>query len=207
MRLFLIIFLIYLGCVGAIAQKPFEGRIVFKVEYLSLPEGMEGVEQMLPQKSTWMVRGEKTRVVQHVPLAGAQVIVYLPQIDSFYQQIELFDQKMMFSKPISFFDNRFRVIPKSESKDILGLQVKQVILQNAEGDVLEAWVSNKYLNTKGTELPELKGLPLQFELVRNNIKYRLTAISIIEEPVDDTYFLIPTDVVRIKTSDLQSILD
>jgi hypothetical protein len=44
-------------------------------------------------------------------------------------------------------------------------------------------------------------------LVRNNIKYRLTAISIKEEPVDNTYFLVPKDVVRINTSDLQSILD
>lgn len=207
MRLSIVIVFIFLAYFGLNAQKTFEGRIVFKVEYLSLPEGMEGVEHMLPQKSTWMVRGQQTRVVQHVPLAGWQVIVYSPQLDSFYQQIELFDQKMMFAKPISFLENRFRIIPKSESKEILGLNVKQVFLQNAQGDVLEAWVSNKYSNTKGTELPELEGLPLQFELIRNNIKYRLTAVSMNEEPVDDTYFLVPTDVVRINTSDLQSILD
>jgi hypothetical protein len=104
MRLLLSILFCYCGF-WTLAQKPFEGRIVFKVEYLSMPDGMEGVERMLPQKSTWVIRGEQTRILQHVPLAGWQVLVYLPQLDSFYQQIELFDQKMMFANPISFAEN------------------------------------------------------------------------------------------------------
>jgi len=191
----------------ALAQKPFEGRIEFEVEYLSMPEGWEGVDKMLPQKATWVVRGGQTRILQHVPLAGWQVLIYRPQLDSFYQQIELFDQQMLFAKPLSFEPNRYRAIPQSETKEIVGLETKKMILQSAFGQVIEVWYTPKFSNTLGTELPEIKGLPLQFEVVRNGIKYRITALSIKEESVDDTYFLIPNDVVRIHVSELQKILE
>lgn len=193
--------------IASFAQKAFEGRIEFLVEYVDLPPGADGVEAMLPKRATWMVRNQQTRIVQHVPLAGWQVFLYLPELDSFYQQIELFDKNMLFAKPLVNEMNRFREIPKEDTKMLLGFELKQSLLQNANGDVLTIWYTPKFRNTSGTELHEIKGLPLDFEIMRNGIKYRLTATKITEEPVDDTYFQVPSDHVRIRIDDLHKILD
>lgn len=177
------------------------------IEYIDLPKGFEGVENMLPHRATWVVRGEQTRIVQHVPLAGWQILLYLPKIDSFYQQIELFDKNMLFAKPIVKKQNRFREIPKEETKEEFGLELKKSLLQSAQGDVLTVWYTPKFRNTSGTELHEIKGLPLDFEVVRNGITYRLKAVKLIEESVDDTYFQVPQNCVRILINDLQKILE
>lgn len=202
--------LLYLSMIfcsyAGFSQKPFEGRIDYKVEYLSVPEGKEGVEQMLPQNSKWVVRGEETRISQHVPFAGWQVLIYNPSIDSFYQQIELFDRNMLFAEKLSDHQTDFRFVEREETKEHLGYDLQRGVLQSASGVILEVWFHKKFKNTAGSELAALPYLPLIFEVERKGIRYQLTATKISPESIDNTYFIHADDAVRIHKSDLLKIL-
>lgn len=203
---YVFIFLCSLSASLTMAQKPFEGRIDFKVEYLHVPEDQEGVEQMLPQSSKWVVRGNETRVSQHVPFAGWQTFIYKPQVDTLYQQIELFDKNMLFAGKLSDQLTAYTFTERDATKVHLGITLHKGVLESEYGESLTVWYHKKYQNTAGSELVSLPYLPLIFEVKRKGITYQLTATSFREEPTDDTYFIYSNQAVRIQTQDLHKIL-
>lgn len=183
---------------GTQAQKPFEGRIHYAIEYIEIPEELKGMEGALPRETLWVVSQGNTRMEQGTFLGGRQVSIHREGVDSIYQLIEVVGQKMLLSMPLSTVDpQQFRVTETAEVKNILGYETQHVVLHDGNGTAFNAWYTAKFRNPAGGELPSLKGLPLEYEFARSGIRVRMIATQLVEEPVDDTYFVIPSEYVRV----------
>ncbi|MEX2597395.1 MAG: hypothetical protein WEC59_10745 [Salibacteraceae bacterium] len=193
------------GC--SIAQKPFEGRIVYQVEYTSLPDETGDVEAVLPQQLTAFIAGENLRVEQRTALAGNMVMIHKEKADSVYQSFTFLDQQVMLVKPVEKRPMRYRVLDGKQEKEFLGNPLHLKKLHASDGQKNIAWVSESYINPFKYDLPELKHLPLVFDMERNGIQMHLVAIKWNEEPIDETYFIIDPDAKRVTESMLSRILD
>lgn len=198
---------VLLGSISLWAQKPFEGRIHYSVEYLSFPEGMEGAELSLPQQMTLVIKGVNYRMQQASALGGELVWIRPAAVDSLYQLFDFMDQKVFLAMEMKPSAARYRIVPKEGSAMIAGASCTRLLMQSASGEHREAWVWEKFMNPLTHDFPSLKFLPLQYELVKNGIHMRLTAKRIVEEPVDETYFVLPTNAVRIDEGILQRIMN
>ena len=202
-----IIFLLIAWSTLVQAQKPFEGRIFYSVSYLSFPDGSEGVELALPQQMTLLVNDLSYRMQQSSALAGDLVWIYPNGSDTIYRQFEFMEKKVCFVETPKRDPNKFRVVTKPGEKEIAGAACERVFLQSAKGGHFEAWVNPKWKNPLLFQFPSLNALPLQFEMIRNGIRMRLTAQKIVEEPMDETYFLPPSNCVRMREADLHRIMN
>jgi hypothetical protein len=191
---------------SAQAQKPFEGRIKYTIEYLSFPEGLNDVEVALPDHLTLIVEGGNYRMQQRSALAGQMVVVRTAGSDSIAQWFDLMGQTVVLTRPVSTSPHRYRAVLKDEHKMVAGIEAQRVYLQSADGQHREAWVFTRFKNPLTDVLDALTSLPLVFEMERNGIWMRLTAIQVIEEPIDATYFALPGHAVRIGANDLQKLL-
>lgn len=192
------IFILLLLCgLGVNAQKPFEGRIIFAVDYIDIPTAYTGMQDALPKELLWVVKNENSRMQQSTTLGGEQTVIHRQGEDSLYQLVDVLGQKIKLIQPLQKQAHRFRVTEQDEAREMLGYETKKVTLQTADGAVLTAWCATRFKNPAGSDLPEIKKLPLEYEFQRGEIKMRLTAIEVTEEPVDDTYFFIPNEYAAI----------
>ena len=189
------------------AQKAFEGRIVFDVEYVSFPEGMEGVEQSLPQQMTMIVKGQNLRISQQSILAGELLQIHRAGVDTIFQIFHFMDSHVLMAEPIDNKSVKYRVVEKDKEKIIAGIETHKMYLQSGTGQHFAAWVDKKYQNPMKYELRGLNYLPLEYSLVKNGIILKLTAREVKHEPIDLTYFILPDNIVRISGSDLQRIMN
>jgi hypothetical protein len=72
---------------------------------------------------------------------------------------------------------------------------------------VQAWVDKKHQNPLQTELRGLNYLPLEYTVIKNGITLRMIVRGVKSEPIDETYFLLPENIVRISGSDLHRIMN
>jgi|GEM_PF-611599 hypothetical protein len=203
---FLILLLGFLSAFGQ-AQKAFEGRIFYDVEYVSFPEGMEGVEQSLPQQMTMIVKGQNVRIIQQSALAGELLQIHRAGVDTIFQIFHFMDRHVLMAAPIENKSIKFRAIEKENVKTIANVQTHEVYLQSGTGGHVQAWVDKKHQNPLQTELRGLNYLPLEYTVIKNGITLKMIVREVKSEPIDETYFLLPENIVRISGSDLHRIMN
>ncbi|NQV53886.1 MAG: hypothetical protein HQ500_11925 [Flavobacteriales bacterium] len=190
-----------------VAQKPFEGRIHYSVNYLSFPDGMEGAELALPQQMTLVLNGANYRMQQASALAGDLVWIRPDGGDTLYQLFDFMDRKVFLAIPTGKGAAKYRIVPKEGELTLAGVECSRRFAQDASGEHKEIWVWERYKNPLTNDFPSLKSLPLQFDMERNGIRMRFSAERIVEEPIDQTYFTIPSNAVRIDEGILQRIMN
>lgn len=189
------------------AQKPFIGRITYDVEYVSFPDGMEGAEQSLPQQMTMIVKGQNVRITQQSALAGELLQIHQEGVDTIFQIFHFMDRHVLMAAPIENRSIKFRAIEKENAKNIANIETHEVYLQSGTGGHLVAWVDKKYQNPLQSELRGLDFLPLEYSVIKNGITLKMTAREVKVEPIDETYFLLPENIVRMSGSDLHKIMN
>ena len=178
----------------SLAQKPFEGRIVYNIDYRDAPQDMQGLEKMLPSELVMIVNGTTSRKEQQSVFGGKQVFLNWADQDSTIVLVDILDQKLKYTIPQDKREmQRYRVTETDESKEIKGYTCKKALLQTSKGVVLEAWYTAEFLNPDGSALPQLKGLPLKYELSQKGMTVVFTARTVKEEPIDETYFVVPEE--------------
>ncbi len=154
-----------------------------------------------------IIKGHNVRIIQQSALAGELLQIHRSSIDSIYQIFHFMDRNVLMVEPIENKSIKYRVVEMEERKELAGVQGQKMFLQSADGQHVDAWVDAKFQNHLQADLSGLKYLPLEYSIVKNGISMTLFAREIKHEPIDQTYFMLPENVVRIKGSDLQRILN
>lgn len=185
---------ILLVTIGLHAQKPFEGKITYNISYEDMTEDMEGLERMLPQELSMVIKGKTSRAEQVSVFGGKQTFINREGEDSTVVLVDILERKLKYVIPQDKRkEERFKVIEKEETKEIKGIKCKKAILQSANGIVLEVWYAPEFENPAGSEYPQLKGLPMEYEISQRGMTLSFKVKSISQEPIDETYFVIPDD--------------
>lgn len=190
-----------------LAQKPFEGKIVYAVNYLNIPEGQIGKKRALPSSLIAFVQGQNVRMQQYTSLAGEWTIIQPANVDSTYHCFYLLDERVMISRPVKKRAARFRVVEQEDSKAWSNFEMTAFRLQKADGEYLTAWCATRYMNPFQVDMPELNFLPLIFELERGDLRMRLTATTVEQMPLDASYFEVPDNVELISEEVLTRLLN
>ncbi|MBT3648104.1 MAG: hypothetical protein HN542_07685 [Flavobacteriales bacterium] len=187
------------------AQKPFEGKVSFLITYQEFPEGKEAMEHVLPNEATWFISGADTRVESATEVGGETTSLYVSNQDSITVLFKLTGQSVFYrrmkNQPV-----KFRVAPKQKTMTWNDIVLTRHVLQSADGLIVEAWCDTRYQNTSGTGYDDLMFLPLIFDFQDRGVRMRYTASSMDVYPIDETYFKIPEDRVRVSSHTLQKIV-
>jgi GLPGLI family protein len=193
---------------GTMAQKKFEGEIIYKIEYQNLPPEMAQYASMMPDRMKMLFSGEKSRIEQR-SMGGQQVIIHDYKKEESIILVDAMGQKIMTrdkiksdntSQPeIKYFD--------TETKNISGYECKKAeIIDKKNKTVLTAYYTEKINAAKPKDNFEgLKGFPLEYEISQNGITMKLSAISVEEKKVADNLFEAPEGYTEMSPEQLQQM--
>ena len=163
------------------------------------------MEHVLPMQADWFISGPDTRVESTTEVGGETTSLFVSNDDSVTVLFKLTGQSVYLRRQKKEM-TKFRVAPKQKTMTWKGITLTKHILQSADGLIIEAWCDTRYSNTSGTGYGDLKFLPLIFDYYDKGVSMRYSANSLREYPLDETYFRIPDDRVRVSPLTLQKIV-
>lgn len=181
------------SAVVLVAQKPFEGRIRYQIQYIYLPDDMKGLESVLPQTCELITNGKDWRLTQSTEIDGEWLMIYIAHSDTVYSQMKLGPEKLRLAKNRPESSQKVRIMETDQIKTIAGIEAKKYLVKAFEGNAKEVWVNPHFLNLKKAFQSNLKQLPLEFETEVGEVRLRYTAVLISPEPIDGTYFVLSSE--------------
>ena len=187
-----------------VAQEQFSGRLTYSIEYLEVQDDMKGVEAMLPSSIHIVTDGKSWRSEQSTKINGDYSQLYDQEKDSIFETITIGPERVKVS---------YRSVGKIDLEPQKKLGPK-VLERNTEIRQIASSTKNGQSIIQLTDfesIPKLffeglTGLPALIEMDNAGIKMRLKLESIVSEPIDETYFILPDDYILVDTELYQSWL-
>jgi GLPGLI family protein len=180
------------------AQKPFEGVIIYTIEYDDLPEEMEAMKAMLPTESIIKIKGSKTRTEQSMMGMGTTIAIYDAETETAITLMNMMTNKAAITTTKKDMkkteqEKEPKIVYIDETKEIAGYKCKKAeITYNNEDEVMIVYYTEE-INTKDTksQYKGLKGFPMQYEINNEGIKMVMTVKEVKKEKVSASEFTIP----------------
>jgi len=196
--------LLLLACNYVFAQKDFEGKIVMTIKVSAEDPSMKSMESMMPTSSTVYVKGPKSRVETTAPMVGNMVMLMDTSKKEMTTLMDMMGQKIAMKTSFGDIEKKqdghgeemkktMRFKETNDTKMIIGYLCKKVIMtmeDNGKEIISEIWYSPEIPNSSN-QMPELKGMPLEYAMETQGFKMSYTVASIDKEKVADSMFEIP----------------
>lgn len=198
--LFVIVFLFILPEIYA--QAEFEGIVHYSVSYETENESLRSMLSMLPSQSTLLVKGDQIRFNQEIAGGGKQSFI----VDNSSQssillmnflgqefQVRLEKDEVLQLEQIK----EMKLVSTEKTKEIHGYACKNV-MAISETDTLEIYYTSDI--SAPPVLPQfasIDGLPLYYEMKKGEIYMKYTCIELREEQLDNSEFVIPSEIREI----------
>lgn len=199
MRHFILASFILIASLPVLAQKGFEGTIVYGIEYKDLPEEMAAFEAMLPDQTTVQIKGDQSRTEQSLGMGMKQVTIFDSKKNSGTLLLDMMGKKTAVEMNAEEMDKqkgKNKAEPKFEYidgdvKKIAGYKCKKarVILEGTTG--LELYYTEDLPKGASREFKGLNGFPLQYTIASGPMTMTLTASTVKQETLDKKLFTIP----------------
>lgn len=194
---------------NATAQKSFEGKLTYTIEYVKIPAEMKGMEAMLPSGMVTYIKGTKSRTEQDAGMGGKTVIVHDNDNMETMVMMDLFGQKMAIvpsaeeQKESQAEMNKMKVELVNESKEIAGYKCKKALITSPDMDFPMAVFYTEDIPNGSAEFVKIPGMPLEYTTEQQGMKMKISATSISKEKVAAGLFEIPSDYERLTGEELQ----
>ena len=187
-----------------IAQEQFSGRLTYSIEYLEVQDDMKGVEAMLPSSIHIVTDGKSWRSEQSTKINGDYSQLYDQEKDSIFETITIGPERVKVSyRSVGKIDlePQKKLGPKVLERNT---EIRQIASSTKNGQSVIQLTDFKSIPKLFFE--GLTGLPALIEMDNAGIKMRLKLESIVSEPIDETYFILPDDYILVDTELYQSWL-
>jgi GLPGLI family protein len=184
----------------------FEGRVSYKIAYQSDDPSMQSMMGMLPKESTMLVKGNRLRLNQSISGGGRQVFMSDASSGTSTLLMNLMGQEFKVNMKEEDFKSlkltqKLEITETSGVKEIAGFRCKKAYALS-DGDTLTVYYAPELqTNAILPQFSEIKGLPLMYEVARNNIKMIYTCTEVNVSAVEDAEFEIASSVKEIPFSD------
>ena len=189
---------------GVWSQEVFSGRLHYEIEYLNVTDDMAGVDSMLPKSLNVITDGTNWRIEQHTDINGDVAQIYVASKDSIYETLIIGPERVTIECKKAIAISETNKIGAGEQIGGMGTDIYKCSLEN--GRSLDIICLSKYQSVAGLFYQDMMGIPTSVELDKGGVTMRLTLKSLVFEPLDETYFSLPTDYSTLEGTVYQSWL-
>lgn len=183
----------------SMAQKAFEGTIVYGIEYKDLPAEMAAFEAMLPDQTKVQIKGDQSRTEQAMGMGMKQVTIVDSKKGSGTLLLDMMGKKTaveMSADEMEKQRGKNKAEPKFEYidgdvKKIAGYKCKKAKVLLEGTTALELYYTEDLPKGASREFKGLNGFPLEYTIASGPMTMKLTATAVTQETLDKKLFTIP----------------
>lgn len=193
------------------AQKDFEGKIQYSIEYSSIPAEMQGMEAMLPKTMTTYIKGSKSRIEQDGGFGGTNVILADSKANSVTMLLNMMGQKMAIIQTEEEIEQAkeqskdVKVELIDESKTILGYECKKAKISTPDSEFDFIMFYTEEIPNGSADFSEVPGLPMEYTMEQQGMKMKFLVSSVNKEKVSSKLFEIPSDYPKMTSKEVQEM--
>jgi len=187
----------------------FEGLISYKITHTSLDSTFNEIATM-PTKLDFYISGELARIDQSTKI-GTQTTIIDTLLKRNILLINLMDKKfgiILDGNDTSEVEN---IIYTEESENFLGIECKKAIINSINKKTKKSTTStiyytNKIDNSYNINFKKLKGFPIYYEIISNNIISTYLAVEMTKKNIDPKIFEIDNKTSIYKMEDFRALM-
>ena len=204
----LISFLYVLITLSSFSQG-FEGLISYKITHTSLDSSINEIASM-PTKLDFYISGELARIDQSTKI-GTQTTIIDTLLKRNILLINLMDKKFGIILDDNDTSDVENIIYSEESEDFLAIECKKAIINSINKKTKKSTTStiyytNKIDNSYNINFKKLKGFPIYYEIISNNIISTYLAVEMTKKNIDPKIFEIDNKTSIYKMEDFRALM-
>ena len=187
----------------------FEGLISYKITHTSLDSTINEIATM-PTKLDFYISGELARIDQSTKI-GTQTTIIDTLLKRNILLINLMDKKFGIILDGNDTSDVENIIYYEESEDFLGIECKKAIINSINKKTKKSTTStiyytNKIDNSYNINFKKLKGFPIYYEIISNNIISTYLAVEMTKKNIDPKIFEIDNKTSIYKMEDFRALM-
>lgn len=192
-------------------HKPFEGVVVYSIEYIEVPDEVKGMESLLPKTTSMSISGDLVKVEQEI-MGGSQIVIVDNGKKESHILMNMMGQKLDIFLSREEMEKAEKEAPEmkveelSGTKKILGYKCKEALISDPDtGDTQKVFYTNK-LEIDHKDFKSLKGFPLEYYTTQQGMKLRMTATEVTKKKIPASYFEVPSGYDRMTMDELSKMM-
>lgn len=191
------------------SSQGFEGFISYKITHTSLDSTINEIATM-PTKLDFYISGELARIDQSTKI-GTQTTIIDTLLKRNILLINLMDKKFGIILDANDTSDVENIIYSEESEDFLGIECKKAIINSINKKTKKSTTStiyytNKIDNSYNINFKKLKGFPIYYEIISNNIISTYLAVEMTKKNIDPKIFEIDNKTSIYKMEDFRALM-
>ena len=187
----------------------FEGLISYKITHTSLDSTINEIATM-PTKLDFYISGELARIDQSTKI-GTQTTIIDTLLKRNILLINLMDKKFGIILDGNDTSDVENIIYYEETEDFLGIECKKAIINSTNKKTKKSTTStiyytNKIDNSYNINFKKLKGFPIYYEIISNNIISTYLAVEMTKKNIDPKIFEIDNKTSIYKMEDFRALM-
>jgi hypothetical protein len=187
----------------------FEGFISYKITHTSLDSTINEIATM-PTKLDFYISGELARIDQSTKI-GTQTTIIDTLLKRNIILINLMDKKFGIILDGNDTNDVENIIYSEESEDFLEIECKKAIINSINKKTKKSTTStiyytNKIDNSYNINFKKLKGFPIYYEIISNNIISTYLAVEMTKKNIDPKIFEIDNKTSMYKMEDFRALM-
>ncbi|MCE7991430.1 MAG: DUF4412 domain-containing protein [Roseivirga sp.] len=192
-------------------HRPFEGTVVYSIEYIEVPDGVKGMESMLPQTTSMSISRDLVKVEQEV-MGGSQIVIVDNKKKESHILMDMMGQKLdvfLSREEIEAAEKEnpeMKIEELDGGKTILGYKCKEALITNPDtGDTQRVFYTEK-LEIEHKDFKSLKGFPLEYQTSQQGMKLKMTVIEITKKKLPASHFEVPDGYQQMTMDELTEMM-
>lgn len=197
---------------AAFAQDSFEGTIVYEITYEDLDEMMAQYEAMLPKEMTMIFKDPMSKMIQPNGM-GQQVVITNNDKKTSTILMDMMGNKIAYEQDLNKQseaekDNKVNIKYLDETKTIAGYKCKkaEITVEGMDEKMIAWYTEDIKASGDSKRFGELKGFPLQYEMMQQNFTMILTAKSVKKEKISKAEFKIPKEYEQVTEEEFKQMM-
>ncbi len=190
-------------------SQDFEGLISYTITHTSLDSSINEIASM-PTKLDFYISGELARIDQSTKI-GTQTTIIDTLLNRNILLINLMDKKfgiILNDNDTNYLEN---IIYIDESEDFLGIECKKAVMNSINKKTNRSTTStiyytNKIDNSYNINFKKLKGFPIYYEIISDNIISTYLAVEIINKNINPKIFEIDNNTSIYKMEEFRALM-
>ena len=187
----------------------FEGLISYKITHTTLDSTINEIASM-PTKLDFYISGELARIDQSTKI-GTQTTIIDTLLKRNILLINLMDKKFGIILNDNDTSDVENIIYTEESEDFLGIECRKAIMnsinkQTNRTTTSTIYYTNKIDNSYNINFKKLKGFPIYYEIISDNIISTYLAVKMTKKNIDPKIFEIDNKTSVYKMEEFKALM-